>query len=136
MWPVGKDFQLFALRHRLIWSDRSSSLGRSSSFPLLSPSPQRVAVVGVNKTNGIKNFVQSLFSPAPKDVDNALSSALEYSPSSSSLVVLIHFSQLSSGSTNWSPNLKVYFNRTRPPSLGLVMVSFSISQLSISGHIL
>jgi hypothetical protein len=40
-------------------------------------SPQRVAVVGINKTNGIKNSVQSLFSSAPKDVDNALSSALE-----------------------------------------------------------
>jgi hypothetical protein len=29
----------------------------------------------------------------------------------------------------------VYFNRTKPPSLGLV-TSFGISQLSISGHIL
>jgi hypothetical protein len=30
----------------------------------------------------------------------------------------------------------VYFNRTKPPSLGLVMVSSGISQLSINGHIL
>jgi hypothetical protein len=84
-------------------------------FSLLSSSPQRVAVVGVNKTNGIKNSVQSLFPRPPKHVDNALSSALEYGPSSSSLVASIHFSQSSFGSSNVSPYLKVYFSRTSSP---------------------
>jgi hypothetical protein len=53
---VGQNFQLFSLWHRLVWS------GRSSSFPLFPLSPQRVAVVGVNKANRVKNSVQSLLS--------------------------------------------------------------------------
>ena len=93
-------------------------------------------VVGVNKANGIKNSVQSLFPQPPKAVDNALSSALEYDPSSSSLVASIHFSQSSFGSSNLSPNLNAYFSRTKSPSLELVMVSFGISQFSTSGHTL
>jgi hypothetical protein len=56
-WPVSQNLQLFSLRHRLIWG------GRSSSFPLFPLSTQRVAVVGVNEANGVKNSVQSLLSP-------------------------------------------------------------------------
>jgi hypothetical protein len=48
----------------------------------------------------------------------------------------MHFSQSSFGSSNLSPNLKVYFSRTRPPSLDSVVVSYGISQLSTSGHTL
>jgi hypothetical protein len=44
-------------------------------------------------------------------VDKASSSALEYVPSSSSLVASIHFNESSFGSSNFSLNLKVYFNR-------------------------
>jgi hypothetical protein len=69
-------------------------------------------------------------------VDKALSSALEYGPSSSSLVASIHFSQSSFGSSNLSPYLKVYFSQTSSPSLDLVTVSFGISQFSTSGHTL
>jgi hypothetical protein len=72
----------------------------------------------------------------PKAADSAVSSAFEYGPSSSSLVASIHFSQSSSGSTNLSPYLKVYFNLTSPPSSGLLMVSFGISHFSTSGHTL
>jgi hypothetical protein len=52
------------------------------------------------------------------------------------LVASMHFSQSSFGSSNLSPNLKVYFNQTKPPSLESVMVSFGISQLSTSDHTL
>jgi hypothetical protein len=133
---MGKDFQFFTLRRWLIGGGRSSNFGRISSLPLLSPSSQWVAVVGVNKTNSIKNSIQYLFPRSPKDVDNALSSALEYDPSNSSLIDSIHFNQSSFGSSNLSPYLKVYFSRTSSPSLDLVTVSVGISQSSTSGHTL
>jgi hypothetical protein len=57
---VGKNLHLLALRHRLNWG------GRSSSFPLFPLSPQRVAIIGVDEADGVKNSVQSLFSPISK----------------------------------------------------------------------
>jgi hypothetical protein len=72
----------------------------------------------------------------PKAADNAVSSAFEYGPSSSSLVASIHFSQSSSGSTNLPSYLKVNFILISPPSSGLVIVSFGISHFSTSGHTL
>ena len=83
-----------------------------------------------------KTLFNLIFLRPPKDVDTALSSALEYSPSSSSLVALIHFSQSSFGSTNLPSYLKVYFSLTNPPSSDLVIVSFGISHFSTSGHTL
>src|SRR5688572_13357571 len=46
------------------------------------------------------------------------------------------FNQSSSGSTNLSPYLNVYFSLTSPPSSVSLTVSFGISQLSASGHAL
>jgi hypothetical protein len=83
-----------------------------------------------------KTLFNLFFPRPPKAVDSALSSALEYDPSSSSLVTSMHFSQSSFGSSNLSLYLNAYFSRTSSPSLDSVMVSFGISQLSISGHTL
>src|SRR5688572_10993365 len=46
------------------------------------------------------------------------------------------FNQSSSGSTNLSPYLNVYFSLTSPPSSVSLTVSFGISQLSARGHTL
>jgi hypothetical protein len=129
---VGNYLHLFArsLRHRF------SRGGHNSSFPLLPLLPQRVAVVGVDEANSVKNLFNLFFPRLLKAVDNALSSALEYDPSSSSLVTLMHFTQSSFGSSNLSPYLNVYFSWTSSPSLDSVMVSFDISQLYTSGHTL
>jgi hypothetical protein len=127
-WPVGQKFHFLALRH--------SSGGRSGSFSLFSLLSQWVAVIRVYEANCIKNPVQSFLTPTSKAEDKASSSALVYSPSNSSLVASMLFSQSSFGSSNRSLNLKVNFNQTNPPSVDPVAVSFDISRLSTSGHTL
>ena len=69
-----------------------------------------------------KTLFSLFFFRLPKAADNALSSALEYGPSSSSLVASIHFNQSSFGSSNLPSYLKVYLSRTSSPSLVLVTV--------------
>jgi hypothetical protein len=72
-----------------------------------------------------KTLFSLFFFRFPKVADNALSSALEYDPTNSSLVASIHFNQSSSSSTNLPSYLKVYFNRTSSPSPVLSIVSFA-----------
>jgi hypothetical protein len=130
--PVSQNLHLLALQ--LSCDGRSGNLSRSSNLYFYPLPSQRVAIVRVYKANSIEYPVQPFLISTPKAADKALSSVLEYAPSNSSLVASTHFSQSSFGSSNLSPNLKVYFSRTKSPSLELVTVSFDISQLFTSGH--